>query len=158
MKIREYCKAEHFDKLRSYRLDLQDTHYTIHPIEALNSQERDRKYYVIEIDDCIAGFFVLQTGEAIKEYVLQVDSSVLFRSFSIDIDHRNKGIAKKALHHILHHPTFFKQTDHYLMLTVNTDNQKAKKIYESLGFQSCGEICLKKSKLIRMCHNLKIEK
>jgi len=130
----------------------------MHPLNALKSLEVDRKYYIIEINNSIVGFFVLQTGEAIKDYVLQVESTVLFRSFSIDIDFRNKGIAKKTLHRILHHQTFFKETDRYLMLTVNINNEKAKKIYESLGFQSCGEICLKKSKLIRMCHDLKIEK
>jgi GNAT superfamily N-acetyltransferase len=93
------CYSEAYDSsIHSYTLPEEQLIYTALPAEALANceQEKDRTPVLILAENKLAGFFVLDAGEAVKEYT-ESSGALLIRSYSIHPDYQGKGVGKKSL-------------------------------------------------------------
>ncbi|KJL03279.1 MULTISPECIES: GNAT family N-acetyltransferase [Priestia] len=121
--------------VHSYTLPEGQLIYTALPAEAIAKckQERDRAPVLILAENKLAGFFVLDAGEAVKEYT-ESSGALLIRSYSIHPDYQGTGVGKKSLKllpsFIIHHfPTKNK-----VVLGVNHKNTAAQRLYKRCGF------------------------
>lgn len=126
---------EDIDKLKSIQLLDEDAKFTKTPLENIESSRTDNERnptLVLENSMCIA-FFTLHVGAGPAEYTLN-SHAILFRSFSVDVNYRNQGYAKKILTQLPEYiKTYFPGKDE-IILTVNTDNEKAIHLYEKAGY------------------------
>ncbi|MGG0450766.1 GNAT family N-acetyltransferase [Priestia megaterium] len=128
--------SEAYDSsIHSYTLPEEQIIYTALPTEAIAKckQERDRTPVLILAVNKLAGFFVLDAGEAVKEYT-ESSGALLIRSYFIHPDYQGKGVGKKSLKllpfFINHHfPTINK-----VVLGVNYKNTAAQHLYKRSGF------------------------
>ena len=121
--------------IHSYTLPEEQLIYTALPTEAIAKckQGRDRTPILILAVNKLAGFFVLDAGEVVKEYT-ESSGALLIRSYSIHPDYQGKGVGKKSLKllpfFINHHfPTINK-----VVLGVNYKNTAAQHLYKRSGF------------------------
>ncbi len=121
--------------IHSYTLPEEQLIYTALPAEALArcEQERDRTPVLIVAENKLAGFFVLDAGEAVKEYT-ESSGALLIRSYSIHPDYQGNGIGKKSLKLL---PSFIKKhfpTKNEVVLGVNHKNTAGQHLYKRSGF------------------------
>lgn len=121
--------------IHSYTLPEEQLIYTALPAEALAKceQEKDRTPVLILAENKLAGFFVLDAGEAVKEYT-EGSGALLIRSYSIHPDYQGKGVGKKSLKLL---PSFINhhfRTKNKVVLGVNHKNTAAQHLYKRCGF------------------------
>ncbi|GAB1765766.1 GNAT family N-acetyltransferase [Priestia aryabhattai] len=121
--------------IHSYTLPEEQLIYTALPAEAIAKckQERDRTPVLILAENKLAGFFVLDAGEAVKEYT-EGSGALLIRSYSIHPDYQGKGVGKKSLKLL---PSFINhhfRTENKVVLGVNHKNTAAQHLYKRCGF------------------------
>lgn len=121
--------------IHSYTLPEEQLIYTALPAEAIAKckQERDRTPVLILAENKLAGFFVLDAGEAVKEYT-EGSGALLIRSYSIHPDYQGKGVGKKSLKLL---PSFINhhfRTKNKVVLGVNHKNTAAQHLYKRCGF------------------------
>ncbi|MED3977817.1 GNAT family N-acetyltransferase [Priestia megaterium] len=88
---------------------------------------------MILAENKLAGFFVLDAGEAVKEYT-EGSGALLIRSYSIHPDYQGKGVGKKSLKRL---PSFINhhfRTKNKVVLGVNHKNTAAQHLYKQSGF------------------------
>lgn len=121
--------------IHSYTLPEEQLIYTALPAESLAKceQEKDRTPVLILAENKLAGFFVLDAGEAVKEYT-KSSGALLIRSYSIHPDYQGKGGGKKSLKFL---PAFINHhfpTKNEVVLGVNYKNTTAQHLYIRSGF------------------------
>ncbi|MEW4227379.1 GNAT family N-acetyltransferase [Priestia megaterium] len=121
--------------IHSYTLPEEQLIYTALPAEAIAKckQERDRTPVLILAENKLAGFFVLDAGEAVKAYT-EGSGALLIRSYSIHPDYQGKGVGKKSLKLL---PSFINhhfRTKNKVVLGVNHKNKAAQHLYKRCGF------------------------
>ncbi len=121
--------------IHSYTLPEEQLIYTALAAEAIAKckQERDRTPVLILAENKLAGFFVLDAGEAVKEYT-EGSGALLIRSYSIHPDYQGKGVGKKSLKLL---PSFINhhfRTKNKVVLGVNHKNTAAQHLYKRCGF------------------------
>ncbi|MGG0656615.1 GNAT family N-acetyltransferase [Rummeliibacillus pycnus] len=138
MVLRSYLKSD-FQKLQRYKLYEEQKLLTKMPLESLEICNNDfsRHPVVLEKDGEIVTFFVLHEKDGVAPYSTAEDA-ILLRSFSTNMMHQGKGYAKKALQSL---PTYL--NEHFphittIFLTVYPFNDRARKLYEKIGFVDTG--------------------
>ncbi len=121
--------------IHSYTLPEEQLIYTALPAEALAKceQEKDRTPVLILAANKLAGFFVLDAGEAVKEYT-ESSGALLIRSYSIHPDYQGKGVGKKSLKLLLSFINRYFPTKNKVVLGVNHKNTAAQHLYKRCGF------------------------
>lgn len=121
--------------LEEFILPKEQLTFTAHPKSALEKceQEKERTPFVILLNQEVAGFFVLQGWEGVKEYC-DHKKAILFRAFSIHSAYQGKGIASKTMELL---PSLVKT--HFpdkveIILSVNPNNDRAQHLYRKAGF------------------------
>jgi ribosomal protein S18 acetylase RimI-like enzyme len=104
----------------------------------------DETQWVICRNNFPVGFYILDAAYA-RNYSFCPEGSIGLRSFFVDVNHQGKGIAKKALDHILN--TYDQCCSHdlrtaELYLTVNCRNTLAYELYIAVGFVDTKELYL----------------
>lgn len=94
----------------------------------LSNVSKDNFIFVAEVDNKVVGVAGLHLAAPIRERHI---GSV---GISVDVDYHGNGIGRALMN------TLLDMADNYLKLVrvelaVNTNNEKAKKLYESLGFE-----------------------
>ncbi|MFP7732563.1 GNAT family N-acetyltransferase [Priestia aryabhattai] len=121
--------------IHSYTLPEEQLIYTALPAEAIAKckQERDRTPVLIVVENKLAGFFVLDAGEAVKKYT---DSSgvLLIRLYSIHPDYQRNGVGKKSLKLLSSFIEHHFPTKNEVVLGVNHKNTAAQHLYKRCGF------------------------
>ncbi|MCM3769202.1 GNAT family N-acetyltransferase [Priestia aryabhattai] len=128
--------SETYDSsIHNYTLPEEQLIYTALPVEAIVKceQEKDRTPVLILVENKLAGFFVLDAGEAVKEYT---DSfgALLIRSYSIHPDYQRNGIGKKSLKLLSSFIQHHFPTKNEVVLGVNHKNTAAQHLYNRSGF------------------------
>ncbi|MFQ6386692.1 GNAT family N-acetyltransferase [Priestia aryabhattai] len=121
--------------IHSYTLPEEQLIYTALPAEALAKceQEKDGTPVLILAENKLAGFFVLDAGEAVKEYT-ESSSTLLIRSYSIHPDYQGKGVGKKSLKLLPSFINYHFPTKNKVVLGVNHKNTAAQHLYKRSGF------------------------
>ncbi|KZE63959.1 hypothetical protein AWM68_12670 [Fictibacillus phosphorivorans] len=136
-----FFEEKHREALEKFYLPEDQEKFTQLPAQALNFCEEDERRvpFVIESSGKAVGFFVLHTGENIRDFTSNPNAMVI-RALSINHTEQGRGYAKDAM---LQLPTFvmanFPEVDE-LILAVNFKNEPAKKLYEKAGFTDRGQI------------------
>jgi hypothetical protein len=88
-------KPEYYDQLKLFKLEEGQEQFTRLPIESIPVSINDPDCYPIVIlnHNLPVGYFVLQIGEAVKEYT-ENERAILLRSYSINSGQQGKGIGK----------------------------------------------------------------
>jgi len=127
---------EYYEALMRFYLPIHQLRFTALPMNVLQEAITDKNRLPVVILDgnTPVGFFVLQTGEDISVFTSN-PYAVLLRAFSVNYPDQRKGHAKRALQLL---PQFIFENIHSIneiVLAVNTDNKRAKKLYEKMGYQ-----------------------
>jgi RimJ/RimL family protein N-acetyltransferase len=136
-----FFEEEHREALYGFYLPEDQEKFTAMPNDALNKCVEDpgRKPVVITASDQTVGFFVLHTGEHIKDFTSNSNAMVI-RALSINHPEQGKGYAKEAMMQL---PAFVSSNFpriNELILAVNFKNTPAKQLYEKAGFVDRGQI------------------
>lgn len=136
-----FFEETHRETLYGFYLPEDQGKFTAMPNDALKKCEEDpdRKPVVIIASDQTVGFFVLHTGENIKDFSSNPNAMVI-RALSINHPEQGKGYAKEAMMQL---PTFVSSnypSINELILAVNFKNNPAKQLYEKAGFVDRGQI------------------
>lgn len=127
-----------YDKLLNlFYLPKEQLIFTGLPKEMLMKVNKNEHPIMITVQSKPVGFFILLTGERVKEYTDHPQAQLLI-AFSIDYKEQGKGYAKKGLQLL---PDFVKK--HFphigeIVLGVNKKNRPAHQLYEKSGFQDRG--------------------
>ncbi len=136
-----FFEEKHREALEEFYLPEDQEKFTQLPAKALNFCAEDDKRIpvVIESSGEAVGFFVLHTGENIRDFT-ENRKAMVIRALSINHPEQGKGYAKDAM---LQLPMFvaanFPEVDE-LILAVNFKNEPAKKLYEKAGFVDRGQV------------------
>lgn len=133
----DYYQLKYLPALTVYQLPKEQAKYTSLPANMLHSSET-KSPIVILANEEVVGFFVLHTGEIVKNYS-DISTAMLLTSFSIDNRMQRRGFAKQGLLALngfikKHNPEI---TD--VVLSVNKKNKPARRLYEQVGFTDTGK-------------------
>jgi RimJ/RimL family protein N-acetyltransferase len=128
-------KPEHYDQLMSFKLEEEQEQFTRLPIDSLPTVKDDLDCYPIVIlsNDLSVGYFVLQVGEAVKEYT-ENDRAIILRSYSINSEQQGKGYGKQSLSLLDQFVPEFLPNYTEIVLAVNDRNHVATSLYLKSGF------------------------
>jgi len=133
-------KPEYYDHLKLFKLVEGQEQFTRLPIESIPVSINNPDCYPIVIlnHDLPVGYFVLQIGEAVKEYT-ENERSILLRSYSINSDQQGKRFGKQSLE--LLDQLVLKLLPNYteIVLAVNDRNSVAANLYLKSGFVDRGQ-------------------
>lgn len=109
--------------------------YTAHPNEVLANFDWQQAYpIVIEVDQQVVGFFVLDCRKGQETYQL-AESTLLLRAFSIDQKFLRRGYAKLALQKLPQWLVDQQLAVTSVYLAVNHRNIAAQQLYLRTGFK-----------------------
>ncbi|ALC82694.1 MULTISPECIES: GNAT family N-acetyltransferase [Bacillus] len=133
----DYYQLKYLPALTVYELPEEQAKYTALPANMLYSSET-KSPIVILANEEVVGFFVLHTGEIVKNYT-DISTAILLTSFSIDFRKQRMGFA----HHGLLALNDFVKKHHSeitdVVLSVNLKNMPARRLYEQVGFLDTGK-------------------
>lgn len=129
--------------IESFEVLKEDRKFTktpLHNIELAQEDSERHPIIVTQNDRCVA-YFTLHEGRGVTPYS-DNPQAIFFRSFSVDAKHRGQGIGKSIIEVL---PHFIEQEFpimNEIVLTVNTDNHKAMRLYENAGYNYTGDASL----------------
>ncbi|WP_261132453.1 GNAT family N-acetyltransferase [Bacillus sp. Marseille-Q3570] len=126
--------------LKNFFLPDEQAQFTGMPLEMLVKAKDDpaRNPIVILKGAHPVGFFLLCTGELVKEYTLN-QNALLLIAFSIDLPQQGRGYAKEGLKKLSNFIAEDFPDKNEVVLAVNCKNIPAQKLYESVGFLDTGK-------------------
>jgi len=133
-------KPEYYDQLILFKLEEGQEQFTRLPIESIPVSINDPDCHPIVIlnHDLPVGYFVLQIGEAVKEFT-ENEKAILLRSYSINSDQQGKGFGKQSLELLDQLVSELLPTFEEIVLAVNDRNNIATSIYLKSGFVDRGQ-------------------
>ncbi|MBU5441269.1 GNAT family N-acetyltransferase [Paenibacillus sp. MSJ-34] len=138
VKLERY-EAKFDEFVRQFELPEEQAVFTGIPAQMVGEAQGDANKHpiVITADSVPVGFFVLVSGERVKEYTVNPNALLLI-AFSIDYRRQRKGYAKQGLES-LHRfvPAHFPVIDE-IVLSVNLRNVAAQTLYAKAGFEDRG--------------------
>ena len=142
MEIRPYTIHDQ-PLLNAFEILAEDRKFTRTPNDNIASAKGDNERHptLVMLNDQCVGFFTLHEGQGVKPYSNHQDA-IFFRSFSVDARYRGQGVGKAVIQQL---PSYIKATFPYIneiVLTVNTDNDKAIALYKQAKYSITGETSL----------------
>lgn len=136
----EFYHPKYQQQLKDYLLPKEQQVYTAMPVRAIERGIGKTDYHPVLIiyNQQIAGFFVLDGGDDVKELVAN-SNAILLRSYSVDINFQGLGIASQSLQLL---PAFVEKhfpTINEIVLGVNHQNHVAQTVYMKNGFIDKGK-------------------
>ncbi|CAM4330654.1 GNAT family N-acetyltransferase [Lacicoccus alkaliphilus] len=134
----KFYDPSYLDDLKGYVLTEAHAHFSAHPLDVLDScLHGPSRRMVLIIQEGVAGVFILQSGDVVRNYSDNTDALVMF-SYSIDSRKQGRGIAGASFRKL---DAFVKA--HYervdeVVLGVNVRNEAAKHVYKKAGFKDTG--------------------
>lgn len=109
------------------------------PPDTLPPAERDpaQQPVAILLDGRPAGFLVLHGGVGAGRFV-RPSGELLIRAFFVDAALQGRGVAARALAQLPAFVTGLDRTVRRLVLTVNVENEVARRAYDRAGFRDTG--------------------
>ncbi|WP_349410101.1 GNAT family N-acetyltransferase [Pseudalkalibacillus sp. SCS-8] len=126
-------------ELNDFYLPEDQLQFTAYPKEMIEMACKDasRNPVVILSEGKPIGFFVLQSGERVKNYT-DKNHCLLLIAFSIDTKYQGKGFAKLALEQLSDYVNVHFPDVQEIVLAVNERNRAAQKLYLKCGFEDHG--------------------
>ncbi|KAA2275099.1 N-acetyltransferase [Staphylococcus haemolyticus] len=142
MEIRPYSNQDQplLDVFEILPEDRKFTRTPIHNIDLAKGDDERHPTLVMRDNQCV-GFFTLHEGQGVKPYS-DNNKAIFFRSFSVDARYRGQGLGKAVIQQL---PSYIKSTFPYIneiILTVNTDNDKAIGLYKQAQYSITGDAIL----------------
>ncbi|MEF3303580.1 GNAT family N-acetyltransferase [Paenibacillus sp. GYB003] len=132
----QFYEAGHLERLQAFRLPEQQEQFTALPVGMLEKTGERHPIVIMGRNEPV-GFFVLHSGEKVKEYA-ENPNAMLLSAFSIDYAEQGKGYAKKGMGLLKRFVNRqFAKCDE-IVLAVNRGNIPAQKLYEKAGFTDTG--------------------
>ncbi|MFX3616921.1 MAG: GNAT family N-acetyltransferase [Sporolactobacillus sp.] len=128
-----FYKDSFFQPLENYQFG--QTQFSSSPIDAIKAlkDHQDATPIVVLYHQSVIGFLILEKLPQQSIYGAYNDA-LLFRTFSLDINYRGKGLSKIVMNALI---PFVKEnfTDKtHIVLTVNDANKTAINLYKSMGY------------------------
>lgn len=135
----EFYDPKYDEILNRFSLPEEQVIFTGLPEEMLQEVQKDQNKtpIVITAGSVPVGFFILQTGDRVKEFT-DHPHSLLLIAFSIDYQQQGKGYAKQGLNLLKDFVSKYFPAIDEVVLAVNMKNVAAQKLYEKTGFQDRG--------------------
>ncbi|PNZ30605.1 putative acetyltransferase [Staphylococcus petrasii] len=155
MQIRRFTNKD-LKLIESFKVLKEDRKFTrtpLHNIELAQEDSERHPIIVIQNNRCVA-YFTLHEGSGVVPYS-DNPKAMFFRSFSVDAKHRGQGIGKSIIEAL---PHFIEQefpNVNEIVLTVNTDNHKAIRLYENAGYNYTGDASLEGRPVYIMSYTIK---
>ncbi|MCJ1662906.1 GNAT family N-acetyltransferase [Staphylococcus sp. NRL 18/288] len=155
MQIRRF-KNKDLKLIDSFKVLKEDRKFTRTPLHNIKLAQEDNERHpiiVMQNDRCV-GYFTLHDGSGVAPYS-DNRQVMFFRSFSVDAKHRGQGIGKSIIEAL---PHFIEQefpNVNEIVLTVNTDNYKAIRLYENAGYNYTGDASLEGRPVHIMSYTIK---
>ncbi|PNZ67480.1 GNAT family N-acetyltransferase [Staphylococcus croceilyticus] len=155
MQIRRFTNKDN-KQIESFEVLKEDRKFTRTPLHNIELAQEDSERHPIVImqnDKCVA-FFTLHEGSGVAPYSDNLQA-MLFRSFSVDAKYRGEGIGKSIIKTLPHFIAQEFPNVNEIVLTVNTDNHKAIKLYESARYNYSGDAFLEGRPVHVMSYRIK---
>jgi RimJ/RimL family protein N-acetyltransferase len=157
MRLKRYT-PEYDSILNEFTLPKEQEIFTAYPTDMIQQSKVDttRNPVVLLNQNYPVGFFVLQSGDRVKEYT-ENPMALLLIALSINSSEQGKGYAKvgmRLLPEFVHQE--FPESDE-IVLAVNHKNIPAQKLYQNVGFEDTGRRKIGKIGE-QFIYNLKLEK
>lgn len=139
MNILKY-RSKYYDAVKSLELLDEDLRFAKPPLENLasaNTNENRHPTIVMEGQQCLA-FFTLHESDGPAPYSSN-PNAIFFRSFVVDSRYRGRGIGKHVIQQLNRYIKKVYPHINEIVLVVNTDNPKAKYVYEQAGYRHTGK-------------------
>lgn len=137
MRFVKYMK-DYEPEIQQYVLTDDQLLYTASPQEALLLADKERHEILAYEDDLFVSFFVLHEGQGPKAFKGE-DHAILMRTFSTDQRYLGRGYGTKIIKIL---PEYVKENfpnATSIILAVNEDNARAKRLYLKNGFEDNGK-------------------
>lgn len=154
MNILKY-ETKYYDAVKSIELLEEDLRFAKPPLENLASARKNENRHptlVMEGQQCLA-FFTLHEGDGPESYSSN-PNAIFFRSFVVDSRYRGKGIGKYVIQQLDQYIKEVYPQINEIVLVVNTDNPKAKYIYEQAGYRHTGKSTMIGKPVYVMSHTI----
>lgn len=113
--------------------------------EIINGKNQGGEIFVAEVEDKVVGFIALEIQTKNDELIVKKIKAVYVADVAVLAEYRNLGIGSQLLKTA---QEFAKNNKiKYLKLIVYADNQKARQLYENMGFRDYEVTMLKEVKL-----------
>lgn len=115
---------------------IEETPYTVMPMDGMTeSMHEHEKHPILILDNGkMVGFFILQTGESILNYVSN-PNAILLKAHSIDKRYQKQGYGKTSMEKL---PEFIKEhfpSINEIILLIDYDNISGQMMYLKSGFK-----------------------
>lgn len=142
LNIRPYTTEDQpfIDKFENLIEDRRFTRTPGHNIALAKDDVERHPTLVFEDGECV-GYFTLHEGKGVEPYS-ENEQAIFFRSFSIDVKYRGRGVGKQVIEML---PQYIKKSFPHIneiVLTVNTDNEKAIQLYKQAHYTYIGDTVL----------------
>ncbi|MCD8820840.1 GNAT family N-acetyltransferase [Staphylococcus gallinarum] len=134
-----------YEAVEGITLKAEDNQFTKTPIENIRLAQMDSERHptlVFNAQQQCVGFFTLHEGDGVRPYSSNVAESIFFRSFSIDVRYRGMGYAKCIIEELERYVLSYFPHVKSIYLTVNNDNEIARKLYAACNYEHVGDSLL----------------